>query len=64
MKILVDEYYDGDTLKTLTETDGDKQDVKFIFPEEKQDGKQDGGIHIRFFSLKLMKIFKKFLKNF
>ena len=49
MKILVEEYYDGDTKKTLTTKDGAAQDVRFIFPEEKTDGKQDGGIQIRYF---------------
>ena len=49
MKILVKEYYDGDTAKPQTKTDGAEQDDKFIFPEEKTDGKQDGGIQIRYF---------------
>lgn len=49
MKILVKEYYDGDTPKPQTKTDGALQDVKFLFPEEKTDGNQDGGIQIRYF---------------
>ena len=49
MKLLLTEYYDGDTRKPQTATDGATQDIKFIFPEEKTDGKQDGGIQIRYF---------------
>ena len=47
MKVLVTEYYDGNTKITPTETDVEKQDVTLIFPEEKNSGLQDGGIHIR-----------------
>ena len=49
MKIKVEEYYDGDTPKPQTKKDEAAQDVKFLFPEEKTDGKQDGGIQIRYF---------------
>ena len=48
MKISVEEYYDGNDKKTQTK-DAAAQDFKFIFPEEKTDGKQDGGIQIRCF---------------
>ena len=47
MKVLVSEYYDGDTKITPTETDVYKQNVALIFPEEKNSGLQDGGIFIR-----------------
>ena len=48
MSVLVQKYYEGDTEKTPTETNAATQDVKFIFPEEKKDKLQDGGIKIRY----------------
>ena len=56
MKVSVKEYYEGDseTPKTLTGT-ADAQDVKFIFPEEKKNKLQDGGIEIRYSKIKMEK---------
>ena len=48
MSVLVQKYYEGDAEKSATETDAAKQDVKFIFPEEKKNKLLDGGIKIRY----------------
>ena len=47
VKVSVSEYHDGTKTTTPSKTDPDTQLVKFIFPEEKTDGSQDGGIKIR-----------------
>ena len=48
MSILVQKYYVGDAETSVTEKDAANQDVKFIFPEEKTNKLQDGGIKIRY----------------
>ena len=55
MTVLLKEYYDGDTKKTLNGADASTQDLKFIFPEEKKNKLQDGGIKIRYFQIKTIK---------
>ena len=49
IKVSVVEYYEDGEKKVPSVTDADQQEVKFIFPEEKKDGSEDGGIHIRYF---------------
>ena len=55
MKVMVKEYYEGETKKTLTGSAA-AQDVKFIFPEEKKNKLQDGGIKIRYSQIKKLKL--------
>ena len=64
MKVSVTEYYEADkTTSTIpTVTDADQQKVRFIFPEEKTDGSEDGGIHIRYF-FKIIEKINIFTKN-
>ena len=52
MTVMVKEYYEGETKKTLTGSDAAAQDVKFIFPEEKKNKLQDGGIKLRYSQIK------------
>ena len=47
MKIVLTEYYEGDSKKTPLSLDADKQQLGFIFPEETKDNAVDGGIQIR-----------------
>ena len=47
MKVWITEYFVGDKSKTPTSTNANTQNVKFVFPEEKQDDAKDGGIQIR-----------------
>ena len=48
IKVSVIEYYEDGEKKEPTLTDADQQQVKFIFPEEKKDNAEDGGIRIRY----------------